>query len=214
MSRRTHTGVTNGKLDKKTPEPGSLCSWLHPQDLNISIVKMILSLFFFCVCGIVTSSPVAEVEPSTFSEFAKIFSSFFKMTIDQVEEDRGLVGDIAMGILVGKIQEMLGITTTPKPRPIIGIMIGAISSKNQNRKIRRTTRSTCFPQMASPAFSGEKPRRQPPHPPTRRSKRFYFIPIIFCIFCIFADLISSKPLLYFVVFACFAYCARPTDEEK
>ena len=38
-------------------------------------------------------------------------------------EDRGLVGDIAMGILVGKIQEMLGITTTPKPRPIIGIFI-------------------------------------------------------------------------------------------
>merc|ERR1712039_623571 len=54
---------------------------------NISIVKMILSLFFFCVCGIVTSSPVAEME-----------------------EERGLVGDIAMGILVGKIQEMLGIT--------------------------------------------------------------------------------------------------------
>ena len=49
------------------------------------------------------------------------------MTIDQVEEDRGLVGDIAMGILVGKIQEMLGITTTPKPRPIIGILIEAIS---------------------------------------------------------------------------------------
>merc|ERR1711973_364250 len=67
-------------------------SCLQPQDLNISIVKMILSLFFFCVCGIVTSSPVAEVE-----------------------EDRGLVGDIAMGILVGKIQEMLGITTTPNP---------------------------------------------------------------------------------------------------
>ena len=38
-------------------------------------------------------------------------------------EDRGLVGDIAMGILVGKIQEMLGITTTPKPRPVIGILI-------------------------------------------------------------------------------------------
>merc|ERR1719400_369987 len=69
---------------------------------------MILSLFFFCVCGIVTSSPVAEVE-----------------------EDRGLVGDIAMGILVGKIQEMLGITTTPKPRPIIdGIagLLGAITT--------------------------------------------------------------------------------------
>ena len=48
------------------------------------------------------------------------------MTIDQVEEDRGLVGDIAMGILVGKIQEMLGITTTPKPRPIIGILIQAM----------------------------------------------------------------------------------------
>ena len=88
---------------------------------------MILSLLFFCVCGIVTSSPVAEVEPSTFSEFAKILSSFFKITIHQVEEDRGLVGDIAMGILVGKIQEMLGITTTPKPRPIIGILIEAIS---------------------------------------------------------------------------------------
>ena len=38
-------------------------------------------------------------------------------------EDRGLVGDIAMGILVGKIQEMLGITTTPKPRPVLGINI-------------------------------------------------------------------------------------------
>merc|ERR1712002_1050563 len=76
-------------------------SWLQPQDLNISILKMILSLFFFCICGIVTSSPVAEVE-----------------------EDRGLVGDIAMGILVGKIQEMLGITTTPKPRPIIDGIAG------------------------------------------------------------------------------------------
>merc|ERR1712038_1185847 len=74
-------------------------------DLNISIVKMILSLFFFCVCGIVTSSPVAEVE-----------------------EDRGLVGDIAMGILVGKIQEMLGITTTPKPRPIIDGIAGLLGA--------------------------------------------------------------------------------------
>merc|ERR1712037_753435 len=59
------------------------------------IPKMILSLVFFCFCGIVTCSPVSEVE------------------------DRGLVGDIAMGILVGKIQEMLGITTTPKPRPVL-----------------------------------------------------------------------------------------------
>ena len=125
MSRRTHTGVNNSKLDKKTPEPGSLCSCLQPQDLVIAIVKMILSLFFFCICGLVTSSPVAEVE--LFSEIAKILSSFFKMTFDQVEEDRGLVGDIAMGILVGKIQEMLGITTTPKPRPIIGILIEALS---------------------------------------------------------------------------------------
>merc|ERR1712039_986211 len=73
---------------------------------NISIVKMILSLFFFCVCGIVTSSPVAEVE-----------------------EDRGLVGDIAMGILVGKIQEMLGITTTPKPRPIIDGIAGLLGGE-------------------------------------------------------------------------------------
>merc|ERR1711899_170567 len=81
-------------------------SWLRPQDLNISIVKMILSLFFFCVCGIVTSSPVAEVE-----------------------EDRGLVGDIAMGILVGKIQEMLGITTTPKPRPIIDGIAGLLGGE-------------------------------------------------------------------------------------
>merc|ERR1740131_931132 len=47
-----------------------------------------------------------------------------------------------MGILVGKIQEMLGITTTPKPGQSL---------------------------MASPAFLGEKPRRQPPHPPTRRN---------------------------------------------
>merc|ERR1711934_418775 len=54
----------------------------------------------FCFCGIVTSSPVSEVE------------------------DRGLVGDIAMGILVGKIQEMLGITTTPKPRPVLDGIAG------------------------------------------------------------------------------------------
>merc|ERR1712121_175071 len=53
-----------------------------------------------CFCGIVTCSPVSEVE------------------------DRGPVGDIAMGILVGKIQEMLGITTTPKPRPIIDGIAG------------------------------------------------------------------------------------------
>merc|ERR1711962_377281 len=77
---------------------------LIPQ--NISIVKMILSLFFFCVCGIVTSSPVAEVK-----------------------EDRGLVGDIAMGILVGKIQEMLGITTTPKPKPIIDGIAGLLGGE-------------------------------------------------------------------------------------
>merc|ERR1711910_87944 len=83
---------------------GQLTSTL--QDLNISIVKMILSLLFFCVCGIVTSSPVAEVE-----------------------EDRGLVGDIAMGILVGKIQEMLGITTTPKPRPIIDGIAGLLGGE-------------------------------------------------------------------------------------
>merc|ERR1711917_34221 len=62
--------------------------------------KMILALFFFCFCGIVTCSPVSEVE------------------------DRGLVGDIAMGILVGKIQEMLGITTTPKPRPVLDGIAG------------------------------------------------------------------------------------------
>merc|ERR1712186_15037 len=68
------------------------------------IAKMILSLAFFCFCGIVTCSPVAEVE------------------------DRGLVSDIAMGILVGKIQEMLGITTTPKPRPIIGGLLGCSSN--------------------------------------------------------------------------------------
>merc|ERR1711955_175535 len=65
-----------------------------------SLTRMILALFFFCFCGIVTCSPVSEVE------------------------DRGLVGDIAMGILVGKIQEMLGITTTPKPRPIIDGIAG------------------------------------------------------------------------------------------
>merc|ERR1712112_238967 len=65
-----------------------------------SFTRMILALFFFCFCGIVTCSPVSEVE------------------------DRGLVGDIAMGILVGKIQEMLGITTTPKPRPIIDGIAG------------------------------------------------------------------------------------------
>merc|ERR1712060_979549 len=68
------------------------------------IPKMILSLAFFCFCGIVTCSPVAEVE------------------------DRGLVGDIAMGILVGKIQEMLGITTTPKPRPIIDGIAGLLGA--------------------------------------------------------------------------------------
>merc|ERR1712112_226205 len=67
---------------------------------NLVNTKMILALFFFCFCGIVTCSPVSEVE------------------------DRGLVGDIAMGILVGKIQEMLGITTTPKPRPIIDGIAG------------------------------------------------------------------------------------------
>merc|ERR1712112_572836 len=67
---------------------------------NLMGTKMILALFFFCFCGIVTCSPGSEVE------------------------DRGLVGDIAMGILVGKIQEMLGITTTPKPRPIIDGIAG------------------------------------------------------------------------------------------
>merc|ERR1712037_75594 len=68
------------------------------------IAKMILSLVFFCFCGILTCSPVVEVE------------------------DRGLVSDIAMGILVGKIQEMLGITTTPKPRPIIDGIAGLLGA--------------------------------------------------------------------------------------
>merc|ERR1711910_128903 len=66
--------------------------------------KMIFALFFFCFCGIVTCSPVSEVE------------------------DRGLVGDIAMGILVGKIQEMLGITTTPKPRPVLDGIAGLLQT--------------------------------------------------------------------------------------
>merc|ERR1711944_366551 len=70
-----------------------------------SLTRMILALFFFCFCGIVTCSPVSEVE------------------------DRGLVGDIAMRILVGKIQEMLGITTTPKPRPIIDGIAGLLGGE-------------------------------------------------------------------------------------
>ena len=160
---------------------------------------MILCLFFFCVCGIVTSSPVAEVKPSTFSEFAKIFSSFFKMTIDQVEEDRGLVGDIAMGILVGKIQEMLGITTTPKPRPIIGILIEAIScfsffsfsssssssssppttakSKSQNQKNLKMYNIHVFPRWhRRPSWGRNHDDSRPTH---RRGevKDFTFIPM-------------------------------------
>merc|ERR1711899_460328 len=95
-------------------------SWLRPQDLDKSIVKMILSLFFFCICGIVTSSPVAEVE-----------------------EDRGLVGDIAMGILVGKIQEMLGITTTPKPRPIIDGIAGLLGGETTTTAAPPTTTTKC-----------------------------------------------------------------------
>merc|ERR1711962_1784478 len=91
---------------------------LIPQDLNI--VKMIPSLFFFCICGIVTSSPVAEVE-----------------------EDRGLVGDIAMGILVGKIQEMLGITTTPKPRPIIDGIAGLLGGETTTTAAPATTTTKC-----------------------------------------------------------------------
>merc|ERR1711928_155021 len=91
---------------------------LIPQDLNI--VKMILSLFVFCICGIVTSSPVAEVE-----------------------EDRGLVGDIAMGILVGKIQEMLGITTTPKPRPIIDGIAGLLGGETTTTAAPATTTTKC-----------------------------------------------------------------------
>merc|ERR1712112_451281 len=72
---------------------------------NLVNTKMIIALFFFCFCGIVTCSPGSEVE------------------------DRGLVGDIAMGILVGKIQEMLGITTTPKPRPIIDGIAGLLGGE-------------------------------------------------------------------------------------
>merc|ERR1711935_334451 len=73
----------------------------NPGNLKpIFCTKMILALFFFCFCGIVTCSPVSEVE------------------------ERGLVGDIAMGILVGKIQEMLCITTTPKPRPVLDGIAG------------------------------------------------------------------------------------------
>merc|ERR1711936_1286960 len=52
------------------------------------------------VVALVAASPVVEVEV----------------------EERGLISDIAVGMLVGKIQEMLGITTTPKPG-ILGLGI-------------------------------------------------------------------------------------------
>merc|ERR1711928_131831 len=83
---------------------GSCCKSRGGSEANFC-TKMILALFLFCFCGIVSCSPVSEVE------------------------DRGLVGDIAMGILVGKIQEMLGITTTPKPRAIIDGLAGLLGGE-------------------------------------------------------------------------------------
>ena len=124
-------------------------TWITWQLLK-KIAKMILSLVFFCFCGIVTCSPVAEVQLFCFhwkwnlvvgwgvgrrcsqSSYPLKYSPHPCHKVNDVPyhhhsyhkvEDRGLVSDIAMGILVGKIQEMLGITTTPKPRPIIGIFI-------------------------------------------------------------------------------------------
>ena len=81
-------------------------------------------------------------------------------------EDRGLVSDIAMGILVGKIQEMLGITTTPKPRPIIGIFI--IFFQHIINIFVFFINITTTQQMALPA-SWVPQLQQSPHPQTKRS---------------------------------------------
>merc|ERR1740128_843854 len=61
-------------------------------------------LLLSLLCTLASCSPVVEVEV----------------------EDRGLLSDIALGMLVGKIQEMLGITTTPAPRPIIDGIFGIL----------------------------------------------------------------------------------------
>merc|ERR1712240_578879 len=121
-------------------------SCLQPQDLVIAIVKMILSLFFFCICGIVTSSPVAEVE-----------------------EDRGLVGDIAMGILVGKIQEMLGITTTPKPRPIIDGIAGLLGGETTTTAAPPTVAGSLEVDSLDVLATTKRPPAQRPQLPPLRS---------------------------------------------
>merc|ERR1712071_391417 len=68
------------------------------------LVKMTSFLLLSLLCTLASCSPVVEVQV----------------------EDRGLLSDIALGMLVGKIQEMLGITTTPAPRPIIDGIFGIL----------------------------------------------------------------------------------------
>ena len=59
------------------------------QSSDTTMIRACLALSV--VVALVAASPVVEVE------------------------ERGLISDLAVGMLVGKIQEMLGITTTPKP---------------------------------------------------------------------------------------------------
>merc|ERR1712172_159805 len=89
--------------------------------------KMILALFFFCFCGIVSCSPVSEVE------------------------DRGLVGDIAMGILVGKI-----------PDPSLMALLVYLAQQLQPPPHQRRKRNLVF---SKPCFRCSSLLPTPPPPP-------------------------------------------------
>merc|ERR1712142_701199 len=112
-------------------------------------IKMILALFVFCFCGIVSCSPVTEVE------------------------DRGLVGDIAMGILVGKIQEMLGITTTPKPRPVLDGIAGLFGATTTTAAHQPRKRNLAFSKPCSPCSSLLPPQPPPQHLPPPNVAAFW-----------------------------------------
>merc|ERR1712071_67988 len=115
------------------------------------LVKMTSFLLLSLLCTLASCSPVVEVEV----------------------EDRGLLSDIALGMLVGKIQEMLGITTTPAPRPIIDGIFGILGGDTATTTAAPPTDEEkmvfCNPSLAfsSPLMPPPRPRPlQLPPPPS------------------------------------------------
>merc|ERR1719510_2476507 len=79
------------------------------------------ALVLALLCGFVAATPLPD-------------------KIDTEEEDRGL---IALSILVGKLQDALnsalGISTTPRPRPILDAIAGLFGGNNTTTTTSATT---------------------------------------------------------------------------